>query len=224
MQSILLPLAMTVLGCGGLTAATLATLSLADDGHDLVTYNSWKGQSFSLSTTAETGKITAATFRLEIVIANTKLVARVVGSVAGTGAPDMSDVYTQLRITTNPTGTTLQPVFFQEDPEITSRLMVQGATYWLVIGMTDEDHEQASPAGLIRWHFASTNGQDPDAPAGWQVGVMTAASGTAGSNWSPVATTPYLFDVTLTPAPIPEPGLAALLLPAALFSFRRRRP
>lgn len=219
MKTIQLLVASIALYGGGLFAATLSTISLPDDGYDVITYNSWKGQSFTLGTSADIGKLTKAQFQLEIVVANISLVARIVGSTPGTGTPDMSDVYTQLTPTNPNPGSNLQPVLFEEDQTIASKALAAGATYWLVIGMTAVDNEQSSPAGIVRWHYAATNGQGSGAPAGWNVGAKTAVSGTGGAAWSASTTTPYLFDVTL----VPEPGLAALLLPAALLTLRRRR-
>lgn len=203
-----------------LRAATLSTLALEDAGYDLVSYNSWAGQSFTLTTTADTGKIQKTTVLLEIIVPNGNLVVRIVGSIPGSAEPDMSNVYSQLSLVKPSTGASLQPVLFEEDLAFASKEISAGATYWIVIGMTGEDMEQTNPSGIVRMHYAKTSSQSPDAPIGWNVGDMIATSGTGGVNWSTSTNSPYLFSAEI--AVVPEPGITSLLIVAGLLSLRRR--
>lgn len=203
------------------SAATLATSSLPDDGFDVVTYNTWKGQSFTLSPEAAAGEITSVTLKLEVITPNFSLAAFIVGSLPGSGVPDLSQAYARLGLETPPSGTGAQPVTFTLETAAATSPVTPGATYWLVLGILEQDFEQDNPSSLVRWHYADRQGENPGAEPGWTVGTRTAESGTAGQNWSASVQTPYLFDMTFTP--VPEPASGSLLLPAALVLFRRRR-
>lgn len=222
MKSVNLLIASIALCGGNLYAGTLSTLSLADAGYDVISYNSWSGQAFTLTTTAETGKITQASFQLEIVVPNRNLIVRIVGATPGTAAPDMSNVYSQLNPTNPDAGVTLQAVLFEPDSSFCNKDLTADATYWVLLGMTGEDLDQTSPSGIVRWHYGSTAGQNPDGPSGWNVSALTAASGTGGINWSTATNTPYLFAASVTV--VPEPGHTALFLSAGFLALLRRRP
>jgi hypothetical protein len=206
---------------GPAVAATLATLPSPSAGHDLVTWNSWKGQSFVLSTTATSCVVISATLSLEVVVPNANMVVRVVGSTGTPGQPNMSDIRAELRPMAWPTGTAVVPLTFTSDPAKTFPALEADAVYWLVAGMTSEDVEQTSPAGLVRWHYAGAHGQTPGAEPGWAVGTKVASSNTAGDEWYPVTETPFLFSVTAIP--IPEPSTLAFCLAPVILVMRRRR-
>lgn len=219
----LYPLIATALLCvaGRSAAATLSTMTMPSAGHDLVTWNTWKGQSFSTLATMAPAAVTSVTLRLEIIVPNASLVVRVVGSGGTPGIPDMSDVRAELRPVAPPTGTAVAPVTFAGDPAVTFPPLEAGATYWLVAGMTAEDFSRDSPAGLVRWHFTAVQGQDPGGEPGWAVGSAIASSGTAGTDWLPMVETPFQF--SLTAVPVPEPAGCGLLLSSAFLVLRRRR-
>ena len=202
-------------------AATLSTITMPVAGSDLVTWNTWKGQSFSLAATTSPSAVVSVTLRLEVIVPNVNFVVRVVGSAGTPGRPDISDVRAELRPVGLPPGTAVVPLTFTADPVFTFPPLEADATYWLVAGMTGADYDQALPAGLVRWHYASTHGQDPGAQSGWTVGNSVASSDTAGGDWMPAIETPFLFEMTAVP--VPEPAITAMLLAPALVLFRRRR-
>lgn len=203
------------------SAATLATTNLTDDGYDVVTYNTWKGQSFTLTPSAHPGNILSVTLQLEVITPNSNLAVFIVGRESGSGVPDLAQNFARLDQTSTVSGTLPQPVTFTLNSAASANPIEPGNTYWLVVGMTAPDLEEDNPSGLIRWHYAGTQGQDSGAEPGWSVGTRTAESGTAGQNWSASVQTPYLFEMTA--AIVPEPATASLILPAALLAFRRRR-
>ena len=203
------------------SAATLSTLSMAGAGFVLVTWNTWKSQSFSLSAPAVSSEVVSLTLRLEVIVPNANFVVRIVGSRATPGRPDMSDVRAELRPSSMPSGTAVQTVSFARDPGLIFPPLEADTTYWLIAGMTDQDYDQPTPSGLVRWHYAGAPGQAPGAESGWAVGTAVASSGTAGENWVPVIQTPFLF--SMTAMPVPEPVTSAMLVSAALLVFHRRR-
>lgn len=204
------------------SAATVSTTQLTDAGYDVVTLNTWKGQSFTLSPDAFAGKIVSVTLKLEVITPNSNLAVFIVGRESGSGVPDLAQDFARLDQTTILTGNQPQPVTFTLNSGMAANPIEPGETYWLVLGMTAPDLEEDNPSGLIRWHYAATQGQDSGAEPGWSVGTRTAESGTAGQNWSASGQTPYLFEMTATI--VPEPATASLILPAVLLAFRRRRP
>ena len=203
-------------------AATLSTMAMPDAGYDLVTWNTWKAQSFSLAATTAPGAVLSVSLSLEVVVPNANFVVRVVGSTGTPARPDISDIRAELRPVAMPVGVAVAVVTFASDSGFTSPPLAAEATYWLVAGMTGEDFNQPLPAGLVRWHYAGTYGQDAGAQPGWTVGSTIASSDTAGGDWVPVTGTPYLFDLTAVPVPVPEPSAAALLPVTALCYPRRR--
>lgn len=204
------------------SAATISTMTMTSAGSDLVTWNTWKGQSFSLNATTMPSAVVSVTLRLEVIVPNATFVVRIVGSMGTPGRPDMSDVRAELRPAALPPGTAVALVTFASDPVLTFPALEADATYWLIAGMTGADLDQSTPAGLVRWHYTGTHGQDPGAQTGWMVGTSVASSDTEGGDWVPVIETPFQFEMTAVP--VPEPATAAILLAPALVFLRRRRP
>lgn len=220
--SLIFPL-LTLMAAAPLPAATLGTLSLSSAGSELVTWNTWKAQSFSTTTDALTSPVVSSvTLRLEVIVPNAYLIVRVVGSGGSPGRPDLSDVRAELRPTAMPGDTAVTSVTFANDNLLTFPPLESGTTYWLVAGITQEDNDQPSPAGLVRWRFAATQGQDPGADPGWTVGSSIASSGTAGADWNPAVETPMIFEMTTVPVPVPEPTAGGLGLVGCLFLMHRR--
>jgi hypothetical protein len=213
-------IAICLLGCGGAAAATLSTLSKASTGNDLLTWNTWKGQEFKLDATATSSQITSVSLRLEILVPNLNFVVRIVGSQGSPGKPNMADIRASLLPITSLATTALATITFEANPSTSYPPLDPESSYWLIAGMTDPDFEQANPAGLIRWHYAGTNGQDAGATPGWTLGSQIAYSDTAGGDWFPSAAEPYLFSITATPVPEPTSLLGAVVLAMQL---RRRR-
>jgi len=203
------------------SAATLATSTLTDSGSDVTTYNTWKGQSFTLGADALAGNIVSVTLKLEVVTSNSNLAVFIVAKVPGSGVPDLAQKFARLDQTSTLSGTLPQPVTFTLNSVASVTAIEPGDTYWLVLAVTAPDLEENNSSGLIRWHYAATQGQDPGAEPGWSVGTRVAESGTEGLNWSDSVQTPYLFEMTAVM--VPEPATASLALPTVLLAFRRRR-
>ena len=214
-------LAAVVLMAHQASAATLSTLAAPDGGHDLVTWNTWKGQSFTLAATTSPSAVISVTLRLEVLAPNANFVVRIVGSSGTPGRPDMADIRAELRPVALPVGTAVALVTFARDPVLTFPALEADATYWLIAGMTAADYDQPTPAGLVRWHYAGAQGQDPGAETGWTVGHSVATSDTEGGDWVPVIETPFQFEMTAMP--VPEPAAATMLLAPSLVFLRRRR-
>jgi hypothetical protein len=204
-------------------AATLSTLSLADAGYDIISWNTWKGQSFHLGSQSPVSLVDSLTLKLEVVVPNANMVLRVLGNTPGTNTPDTTNIRGEFR-PAHPmnAGTAVVLVTFERDAQQTFPPLEADGTYWLVAGMTAADDDQIQPAGVVRWHYAATHPAAPASSQQWGVGQQVAFSGTAGSAWSSTVETPFLFD--LTASPIPEPGSTLLLAAAGLLLNRRRRP
>lgn len=207
----------------GASAATLGTATLPSSGNDLVTWNTWKAQSFTMSDITVPSIIESVSLSLEVVVPNANFVVRVVGSTGTPGRPNMTDIRAELRPTAPLAGTAVTLLSFESDPAATFPALQPDATYWLIAGMTAADFDESSPAGIVRWYYTGTHGQSPGAQDGWKVGGMVASSDTEGGDWAPVNETPFLFTITAIPV-IPEPGSCGLLLSTAVFFLRRRRP
>jgi hypothetical protein len=201
--------------------ATLSTSTLSDAGYDLVTWNTWKGQSFTLAANTAPSMVTSVTLRLEVIVPNATMIVRIVGSGSAPGQPNMADIRAELRPAALAAGTAVEQITFESDPGQAFPPLDPDATYWIVAGMTDQDNDQALPAGLVRWHYAGAHGQDPSAEPGWAVASKVSSSGTAGTDWISSTETPYSF--SMVAVPIPEPATASMLLSVALVSLGRRR-
>jgi len=208
--------------CQPVSAATLSTFGMASAGYDVVTWNTWKGQEFALDMVATTSRVISVTLGLEIVVPNASFVVRVVGSEGTPGRPNMADIRAELRPVNLPSGSDFGEVVFESEPLFKFSDLGPDATYWIVAGMTAPDYDHGSPAGLVRWHYASVPGQDAGATVGWTTGPQIAYAETGGADWVPSTESPYSF--TITAIPVPEPGSLLLLGAASCLSLRRRRP
>jgi hypothetical protein len=190
-------------GCMG---AALGTLAQSAAGSDVVSYNGWQAQSFSLSAAAGSYRVRRVTLHCQQVVPNASLVLRLTGSAGA--VPNFSDVRASLTIPES-LPSAAGPVAFipaaAPDP-----VLLPGQTYWLVLGVTALDNEQPLPAGVFRWSYGAGAAADAPAAAGWTLGGQTATSGTAGSAWTAAANTPYLFSIDARPpvfAPPSQPFL-----------------
>lgn len=205
--------------------ASLSTLSLPDGGYEVVSWNTWKAQSFSIGASGVASLVTDVSLKLENVVANTHFQLFIAASAANTNVPDLSAVMAELRPAPGQTtvGGALTSMAFSVDQTKPLLALQPETTYWLIAGSTAADDDSALPAGLVRWHFSSTNGQDPGGTDGWSVGGRVAYSDTEGKNWVSSPETPYSFGITAVPIPEPS-GAMALTFAGVMFLNRRRRP
>jgi hypothetical protein len=187
-------------------AAVLGTLQQASAGYDVVSFNSWQASSFTLADNAGTYRVRQVKLHLAQIMPNANLILRITGSKFG--RPDNADVRAELQIPAS-LPVTAGAVNFEASAS-PDPLLVPGQTYWLVLGISALDLDEAQPAGLVRWSYAATSAADAPSAAGWSIGNNTASSGTNGSDWQASANTPYLFAISARPpsAAVPSaPGI-----------------
>jgi hypothetical protein len=197
-----------LLGCctAGCFASVLGTLSGTPAGQDVVSYNTWQATSFHIAADAGSYRVREVRLHLAQVVPNANLLLRITGSTSG--KPDNRDVRAVLRIPAMlpaAAGVTVFTAASVPDP-----LLLPGQTYWLTLGVSALDDEQPLPAGLFRWSYATTSTADTPSAKGWSVGLSTAASGTAGSEWVVSTNTPYLFSISARPPVYAPPSAPAI--------------
>lgn len=202
-----------------ISAAVISTASLTPGGTDLVTWNSWKGQSFSIAEGQAPVRVIAANLTMDVVMPNRYVTVRVVGANPGDGTPNMEDIRAELFTSQQQQGAMGTQLSFEAPPDQILPIMESG-NFWLIVGMTEVDLDEATPSGLLGWHFSTTHGQDVTTTPGWSVGRSIAISGTSGSGWIIAEETPFLMSITAVT--VPEPSSAFGLAGGALLLLRRR--
>ncbi len=200
----------------------LSTLGapFSDDGI-AVSYNQWLASSIVAASDATPMTLKELSVRIATIVPNNHLFVGITGSLAG--RPDLSNTLIETNVApinasdSTPSTLSLQPTAATKDV-----ILQPDATYWLVIGATQPDPDQAPhDAGLYRWSYTTANGPFSEAQ-GWTVGAFTANGNTAGQTWSPVMETPYSFSASLSAVPEPQAAVLMMLVMASTLLNRRR--
>lgn len=180
-----------------LAAPVLGNLAIAAaDSEVPVTLHSWQAASFKRTEDAGLWRVGKVTLRLAQQVPNVFLTVRIVGEEAF--RPAWGDVLAAFQSPSTPITAAAGPVEFMANVS-PAPVLVPGRTYWLVVGVTQEDPAVTPGTGLFFWSYAHTSATDPGTAAGWQFGLMTASAGTLGANWIPEATTPFTFSIDAVP-------------------------
>jgi hypothetical protein len=193
-------------------APVLGNLSIAATDREVpVTLHSWQATSFRLAENAGPWRVQKVTLRLAQAVPNDSFTMRIVGEAAF--RPAWTDVRASFLTYYSPIHSAAESVEMValDSP---APVLLPGQTYWLVLGIPQEDPDVTPSTGLYFWSYASSSAADPGGALGWQFGANSASAGTLGAGWVPEATTPFTFSIDAVPE----------LTPVTLASWRLTHP
>jgi hypothetical protein len=204
-------------------AATISTLGSAHAAYTDATWNFWVGQAFQVTSMAPASLVTSVSVPVIVYDPNVNFVVRVVGSLStNPNAPDLANVRATLSSSgSQVAGTTVQLLELTPKAGEPIQPVEADKRYWVIMGNADPDHNQTNAAGRYAWSY--TNTMAPAAGPTDELAMLNvvAESGTAGTGWTVLNQSPQRLGISLVP--VPEPGIAGLLLIATGLIFRRLR-
>jgi hypothetical protein len=205
----------------GAPAATISTLPSPHDGFTDATWNHWVGQAFQITTAPAT--VVSVSLPIIITAPNANFVVRVVGSTSSNpNVPDMANVRATLyHSDAFVQNNAVQIIVFTLQPGQPVQVLDADTRYWLIMGATDPDFNEANSAGLAKWSYTNTNALPVGPSDAAALLNFVAESGTAGTGWTALPQSPQRFGLELTP--VPEPGTACLLIFTMGLINRRNR-